>query len=197
MFKGEGMGLTESREQAVREELNRLLESAAFRTSKRCREFLEYVVDHTIGGTPGALKERSIGVELFELAQDFDTGQHTIVRVTANEVRKKLAQYYLSENGLHHPVRIDLPPGSYSAEFKWEIPVTEPAVDTPTEKDVPAVLADVAAPPIWLTRRRVFACAGAGLAFGGGYSLWRRYAVKPPPVDANAAPVVLPVASGS
>ena len=91
-----------------------------FRNSKRCKEFLDYVVEHTIHGPSGTLKERSIGVELFALPQDFDTGQHTIVRVTANEVRKKLAQHYLAENGSFHPVKISLPPGSYSAEFKWE-----------------------------------------------------------------------------
>lgn len=101
----------------VHAELNRLLESPAFRTSRRCREFLEYIVEHTLSGPTGTLKERSIGVELFQLPRDFDTGQHTIVRVTANEVRKKLAQYYLAENHAHHPLRIGLPPGSYSAEF--------------------------------------------------------------------------------
>src|SRR4051794_41397346 len=114
--------LSDSQTQEVRAELTRLLESSAFRTSKRCREFLEYIVDHSLNGPTGSLKERSIGVELFQLPQDFDAGQHTIVRVTANEVRKKLAQHYLAENGTYHPVRIGLPPGSYSAEFKWEAP---------------------------------------------------------------------------
>src|SRR6516162_6930908 len=112
MCERESRGLSESREHAVRAELNRLLESAAFRTSKRCREFLQYIVEHTISGPSGTLKERSIGVELFQLPQNFDTGQHTIVRVTATEVRKKLAQHYLAENGSYHPVRIELPPGS-------------------------------------------------------------------------------------
>jgi hypothetical protein len=107
-------------------ELARLLESPAFRTSKRCREFLEYIVEHTMNGSSGALKERSLGVALFQLPQDFDTGQHTIVRVTANEVRKKLAQHYLAENGSSHAVRIDLPPGSYSVEFRWEAAPVDP-----------------------------------------------------------------------
>ena len=127
MWESDGIGLGETREQAVRAERDRLLESPAFRTSKRCREFLEYIVEHTISGESGALKERSLGVELFHLAPDFDPGQHTIVRVTANEVRKKLAQHYLSENGNFHPVRIDLPPGSYRAEFRWEAVPAEPA----------------------------------------------------------------------
>src|SRR5215471_15358582 len=122
MCGSEAAPLSESKTQEVQAELDRLLESNAFRTSKRCREFLEYIVDHTINGPSGALKERSIGVELFQLPQDFDTGQHTIVRVTANEVRKKLAQHYLAENGAQHAVKIQLPPGSYSAEFRWEGP---------------------------------------------------------------------------
>lgn len=142
-----------SREHAIRAELQRLLESAAFRTSKRCREFLESIVEHTLHGPSGALKERSLGVELFQLPQDFDPGQHTIVRVTANEVRKKLAQHYLAENGAFHPVRIDLPPGSYRVEFRWGV-VAEPAApeaiearaaESPTE---PPVVEPSAALPV-------------------------------------------------
>src|SRR5579884_1007273 len=128
MMCGEqGKELDEVREQAVRAELNRLLESASFRTSKRSREFLQYIIEHTINGPSGALKERSIGVELFQLPEDFDPGQHTVVRVTANEVRKRLAQHYLAENGNPHTVRIELLPGSYRAGFRWETPAPEPA----------------------------------------------------------------------
>ena len=127
MCERETQRLDQSQEDAVRSEIGRLLESPAFRTSKRCREFLEYIVEHTMNGSNGALKERSLGVALFQLPQDFDTGQHTIVRVTANEVRKKLAQHYLAENGSSHAVRIDLPPGSYSVEFRWETPAIDAA----------------------------------------------------------------------
>lgn len=163
MRESEGTELDEPRVRAVRLELNRLLESAAFRTSKRCREFLEYIVEHTLSGPSGILKERSIGVELFQLPSNFDTGQHTIVRVTANEVRKKLAQQYLAENGSPPPVRIDLPPGSYSAEFRWE--------SSAAAEHVPARLS-------WLTRPAI-ACGAAILALAGAFSLWRGYAVKP------------------
>ena len=137
--------LSESQTEEVRAELNSLLESSSFRTSKRCREFLGYIVEHTMSGPSGTLKERSIGVELFQLPQDFDTGQHTIVRVTANEVRKKLAQHYLAENGAYHPVKIQLPPGSYSAEFKWEAPpqvLETPAPVAAPELARPAGLAE-------------------------------------------------------
>jgi hypothetical protein len=71
MCESEATKLNESpEERAVMAELARVLESSAFRTSKRCREFLDYIVVHTIKGPGSALKERSIGVELFQLPQD-------------------------------------------------------------------------------------------------------------------------------
>lgn len=177
MCESESTPLTESQTLSVRAELNRLQESPAFRTSKRCREFLEYIVKHTIHGPIGTLKERSIGVELFQLPKDFDSGQHTIVRVTANEVRKKLAQHYQAENGAYHAVRINLPPGSYSAEFRWE----EPA---PVEAPPPTIV--VPAPPrAWWSSGRVFACAVVALLLAAILVTWRVYAVERISVDSK------------
>ncbi len=181
MHESERTRLSESQERAVRAELNRLLESAPFRTSKRCREFLHYIVEQTIKGKNGALKERLIGVELFQLPADFDTGEHTIVRVTANEVRKKLAQHYSAENGLCHAVRIDLPPGAYSAEFKWEAPAAEPHVP---------------ARPRWIIGL-VIACALIVLTAAGAYS-WRYWQpVKPTLADDKSTAVPVPVSKAS
>jgi hypothetical protein len=182
--ESEGSGLALAREQEIRAELDRLLQSPAFRTSKRCREFLDYIVEHTINGPNGALKERSIGVELFQLPKDFDTGQHTIVRVTANEVRKKLAQYYQADNGNERPVRIELPPGSYSTEFKWN----EPVVETP----VP--VAPVSPKP---KKRLVYAAiACATVMTIVAVVTWRSHALSPAPNDAKQkvlAPTPAPV----
>ncbi len=171
MSAGAITGLNESQEQAVRAELNRLLESPAFRTSKRCREFLEYVIEHTLNGPSGTLKERSIGVELFQLPQDFDSGQHTIVRVTANEVRKKLAQYYQSENGAHHAVQIEMPPGAYGLEFRWSASPAEPRVETPVERPAPQTSKR-------FDRRWIIVTAVALLVAGAFYIL-RLHAVTP------------------
>jgi len=208
MCESEGKGLTESRELAVRAELARLLESAAFRTSKRCREFLEYIVKHTISGPSGALKERSIGVELFQLPQDFDTGQHAVVRVTANEVRKKLAQHYLAENGLSHPVKIELPPGSYSAEFRWERPAVEAQIPTSeTPADVPVASpptaetpqTDIASEhlpprPSWRTGR-IIVYAAAVIVVAGAAFAWKSRAAKPISVDTRSPAVSAPAAN--
>lgn len=183
-------GLGEGRERAVRTELSRVLDSAAFRTSKRSREFLEHVVEHTIRGPSLALKERSIGVDLFKLPSDFDSGQHTVVRVTANEVRKRLAQHYLAENGSYHAVRIELPPGSYSAEFRWEDPLPDtraagiPAAET---RAVEMPEPEMPVPPrsTWLTRRAI-GCAAAVLVIGGGFSFRRWHTANPISIEAKS-----------
>jgi hypothetical protein len=138
MCPEEATRLSPSQEQEVRAEVSRILEGPSFRTSKRCREFLEYIVERTINGPSDSLKERSIGVELFKLPVDFDSGQHTVVRVTANEVRKKLAQHYLAQGGDQRTVRIALPPGSYSAEFTWDLFLEEAAAGTRPSEPTPA-----------------------------------------------------------
>ena len=43
-------------------------------------------------------------------------GDDSIVRVGAREIRKRLAQYYVSD-GVNDEVRIDLPLGSYVPAF--------------------------------------------------------------------------------
>lgn len=187
MSAGGETRVDESQRREIRTELDRLLESAAFRNSKRCREFLEYIVEHTLNGPIGTLKERSIGVELFQLPQDFDTGQHTIVRVTANEVRKKLAQHYLAENGSSPAVKIHLSPGSYCAEFRREALATpaEPTAPIPTPV-LTAAPAEVPAPrrAPWLST--VIACSTAALIVCGGLVAWRLQALKPATVDAKS-----------
>src|SRR5512140_1527011 len=117
---------TPAREVTVRSELIRILESAAFRGTRRSQDFLRYVVEHALDGDLDALKERSIGIEVFERPVDYDTGQDSIVRVKANEVRKRLAQYY-GQPGAGSQVQIDLPAGSYSPEFRWRDAAPAPA----------------------------------------------------------------------
>lgn len=95
--------------------LQQLLESSAFKGSRRGQQFLQYVVERALAGQLDDLKERSLGVALFGRAPDYDTGEDAIVRVTASDVRKRLNQYY-SESA--SAIRIDLPPGSYSPDFR-------------------------------------------------------------------------------
>lgn len=110
--------LSPERTEQVLAELHRVLNSPLFRSSRRCRDLLRAVTEHSVNGTVDYLKERSLGVEVFGRPLDYDTSQDPIVRASAAEVRKKLAQYYM-EAGHESETRIELPLGSYVAEFQF------------------------------------------------------------------------------
>jgi hypothetical protein len=108
--------LAPSIREVVRSELERMLSSPLFSQSARCRKFISYVVMETLAGRGSQLKERTIGINVFERVHDYNTGDDSIVRVTANDVRKRISQFY-RESGAAHQVQIELPRGSYLPEF--------------------------------------------------------------------------------
>jgi hypothetical protein len=123
----------DAQRQAILGELELMLASGAFRTSKRSRQFLDYIVRQALDGNVEHLKERFIGVAVFERPATYDTGEDATVRVAANEVRKRLAQYH-QEAGAR-AVRIELPPGSYVPEIHLpETAAEEPEVRRPRVK---------------------------------------------------------------
>ncbi len=103
----------------VRRQLQQILASRVFHGSKRCQQFLEYVCVKSLAGEAGALKERTVAVEVFGRPPLTDLGEDTIVRVGAREVRKRLAQFYMTPEGSVSEIRIDLPSGSYAPEFRY------------------------------------------------------------------------------
>ncbi len=119
----------------IESHVSEILESAAFRASARSQQFLQYVVTETIAGRADSLKERVIGERVFGRQADYDTGQDSIVRVKASEVRRRLSQYY--EKHPDAPLRIDMVSGSYAVRVRYadasasppvgSVPVTEPS----------------------------------------------------------------------
>ena len=103
---------------AILFELERILNSQAFRSSDRSRQFLAHVVHSSLAGHRDNLKERSIGVEVYHRKTDYATGDDPIVRINAGEVRKRLEQYYGSAPA-DTALRIEIPRGSYAPEFHW------------------------------------------------------------------------------
>ncbi len=102
--------------QLILDELKGILANPHFRGSKRYPALLNYVVNAALGGRSGDLKERTLGVEVFGRDPHYDTNADPVVRVSAGEVRKRLAQFY-HENGRNPRVQIELPLGSYVPEF--------------------------------------------------------------------------------
>ena len=110
--------LDDQEKTSILQELESILGSPFFQTSKRSQQFLSYVVRHHLEGNHDRLKERTIGVDLFHRPVGYPTGDDPVVRVQAGEVRRRLEQYYHT-NPNHSPVRIELHPGSYSPQFRW------------------------------------------------------------------------------
>jgi hypothetical protein len=106
----------ENSKELIGQELEAILSSESFRGSKRCQAFLKYVVEAAATGAADQLKERTVGIEVFGRDPSYDTGDDAIVRVKANEVRKRLAQYSITANP-DRRIRIELPPGSYVPQF--------------------------------------------------------------------------------
>jgi hypothetical protein len=102
--------------EAILRELKKVLLSPQFSSSKRYPALLQYIVEKTLEGKSDLLKERTLGVEVFERQPAYDTNTDTVVRYTAGEVRKRLLLYY-HEFGRTSQIRISLPAGSYVPEF--------------------------------------------------------------------------------
>ena len=106
---------------AIREQLDRILRNPVFRNSKRSCDLLNYLVEQTLAGKAASLKERTIGVAVFGRAPEYDTNVDHAVRSAAGELRKRLAQYYLQD--VHEAeIRIDIPSGSYVPQFRFPSP---------------------------------------------------------------------------
>ena len=117
----------------VARQLDRLLENPHFSNSKRFPTFLRFIVQEELDGRGDQLKERTLGIEVFGRDPGYDTTSDPIVRVTAAEIRKRIAQYY-QEAGDPDELRISLPPGSYVPHFEW--PRAESTATLPTETPV-------------------------------------------------------------
>jgi hypothetical protein len=118
------VAFNESERDAIREQLERMLANPLFKNSRRYPNLLRYVVERTLEGDQEQLRERTLGVEVFGRDPNYDTNSDPVVRATAGEIRKRIAQYY-HEHGHESEPRIDLSPGSYVPVF--EVPTPKPA----------------------------------------------------------------------
>src|SRR5690348_3794703 len=115
---------------AVREQLERILAHPLFRHSRRYPAMLRYVVEHRLSGDCDNLKERILGIEVFGRDAAYDSNVDPVVRTSACEIRKRIAQYY-DEPAHQAELRIDLPAGSYVPEFHWPEPALTLAAGLP------------------------------------------------------------------
>jgi hypothetical protein len=99
-----------------RAELEQVLQSRSFVRAPTLAHLLSYLGEKLFAGEANQIKEYSIGVEVFHRGPSFDQDSDSIVRVEANRLRKRLAEYYAGE-GAAHPIHIVIPVGQYVPEF--------------------------------------------------------------------------------
>src|SRR5260370_5066266 len=102
--------------QRVRAQLERILDSATFADTERASSFLRFVVERTLEGRAGEIKESVIAVEVLGRNPSFDSKSDPIVRVEAGRLRDRLGSYYRAD-GEMDGVLIALPKGGYIPEF--------------------------------------------------------------------------------
>ena len=112
---------TASQRAAIWTEADLILADPSFNKSRRCVALFRRLIEHALSDEDeGGLKERTLGIEVFGRQADYDTNTDNIVRMTANEIRKRLAQYYQSSSR-HHEVYVQLLPGSYLPRFDFGV----------------------------------------------------------------------------
>jgi hypothetical protein len=175
--------------EAIQAQLERMVADPLFKNSRRFPVFLRYVVENTLHGNQEALKERTLGIEVFGRQPNYDTNTDPVVRVTAGEIRKRIAQYYHVDSH-QAEIQIDLPPGSYVPVF--QIPV-EPHTVQATPSTRTALAPPVPVPserqPLW-RRKLVYLTAMTVLAAAFATTLWLKPWVPHSALDRFWAPVL-------
>jgi hypothetical protein len=118
-------GWSDAQRSVIVEEMHRVRSHATFRSSMRCIALLGYLVDRALACAEEGIKERILGIEVFGRDANYDTNSDPIVRRTANEIRKRLGQYYF-EPYSHHAVRIHMARGTYLLEFEFDDCLSDP-----------------------------------------------------------------------
>ena len=103
--------------EAVRAQIARILTSERFRSSKKQKGFLKFVVNEALAGRGAQLKGYSIALAVYGRDKSFDPQVDPIVRVEAGRLRRALEHYYLTD-GKNDPIRIEIPKGAYVPTFQ-------------------------------------------------------------------------------
>ncbi len=104
-------------EEAIRQQLAKILASPQFVNSPNLRNFLRFIVEKTLAGESADIKGYTVATQVLGRKADFDPNLDPIVRIQAGRLRRALDQYYRVQ-GKSDGVVIDVPKGSYVPVFR-------------------------------------------------------------------------------
>lgn len=142
-----------------RAELAAVLASSGFTRAPTLAHMLSYLCEKMFSGATAQIKEYSIGVEVFHRRPDFDQDTDSIVRVEANRLRHRLADYYAGE-GAANRLHISIPVGQYVPRFERHLPGE---TEISAEPDLDRTPAGRRLPQLWPPSRRMWWTAAAAL----------------------------------
>lgn len=144
-------------DQQIIDHVGSVLAAPAFASSKRCQEFLRYIVTEALDGRREEITERNIAHAVFGKGQRFEPSEDSLVRVKAHEMRRRLAQYY--RDNPDSEVRIELPLGGYAPAF-----VARPTAEHVAEVKAPLPAALPPAKEVISRRKAFWWLGGAAVA---------------------------------
>jgi len=118
-----------------REEVRAVFASRTFQQSPRLSRLLQYITSKALLGEAEKVTEYTIALDVFGKPEGFRESKDAIVRVEVHRLRRKLEAFYNSE-GADHRVRIVIPPGTYTADFRVHF-ATEEEADSPEPAEHP------------------------------------------------------------
>lgn len=154
------MPVLEENAEAYRRQVQRILGSQEFVTSRQLRDFLQYVTEAAFEGRTH-LEQVEIAEKVLQRGKNFNPIDDASVRKLGTALRQRLERFYETE-GSQDPVRISLPIRSYVPVF--EVRSGGSAIDLPAIAPSPP-----AAPaPEPRSRRWIMGVGLAAVAAGGG-----------------------------
>jgi hypothetical protein len=101
----------------VQRQLERIINSGAFRRASRRRSLLQYIVGSALNGQENS--EVRTAREWLGKSDDFDPALNPVIRVNLGRLRRTLSRYYAGE-GRRDEVVIQIPNRRYSPAFAWQ-----------------------------------------------------------------------------
>src|SRR6476620_10252975 len=96
---------------AINQQLQKILLDPIFSVSDILKRFLSFIVEETFAGHSNQLKEYTIGVKVLNKPIGFNPQQDAVVRIHAGRLRRALNQYYKNA-GAAESLRLSIPKGS-------------------------------------------------------------------------------------
>jgi len=99
-------------DQAVEDQIERILHSEELRGSEVLRRLLRFLADKSASGEADDLKEYIVAIDGLGKPSTYDPRYNSAVRIQVGRLRQKLADYFRGE-GQNDPIFIDVPKGRF------------------------------------------------------------------------------------